>query len=122
MFEFTTSQHTYDIKGVKVGGQPGQYPTVMIGSIFYHGDKIVENEEEGIFDKKKADERLNKEAELSAKFGNPRIVDVVASFPSAAAKYVKYIADATDSPFLIDGTTESVRIARSENCKRNWGH
>jgi tetrahydromethanopterin S-methyltransferase subunit H len=111
LFEFATSQHSYEIKGVKVGGQPGQYPTVMIGSIFYRGDKIVENEEEGIFDKKKADEQLNNEAMLSAKFGNPRIVDVVASFPAAAVKYVEYIAEAIDSPFLIDGTTESVRIA-----------
>jgi tetrahydromethanopterin S-methyltransferase subunit H len=111
LFKFSSSQHTYDIEDIKIGGQPGQYPTVMMGSIFYRGDKIVEDEEKGIFDKKMADERLSVEAEFSAKFGNPRIVDVVASFPDAAARYVEYIADAVDSPFLIDGATEQVRTA-----------
>ncbi|MEM5818410.1 MAG: tetrahydromethanopterin S-methyltransferase subunit H, partial [Desulfitobacterium hafniense] len=41
MFKFTAQQHVYDINGVKVGGQPGEYPTVLIGSIFYRGHKIV---------------------------------------------------------------------------------
>ncbi len=120
MFKFSSSQHTYDIEGVKIGGQPGQYPTVMMGSIFYHGDKIVENTEKGIFDKKKADKQLNVENEFSARFGNPRIVDVVASFPDAAVHYVEYIADAVDSPFLIDGATEQVRIAALK-CAREIG-
>lgn len=34
MFLFDKEQEVYDIGGVKFGGQPGDYPTVMIGSIF----------------------------------------------------------------------------------------
>ena len=89
----------------------------MIGSIFYRGDKIVQDEKEGVFDKERARELLDKEAELSAKLGNPRIIDVVGSFPAVAIKYVDYIADAVDSPFLLDGTTESVRIAALKHAK-----
>jgi tetrahydromethanopterin S-methyltransferase subunit H len=111
MFKFSTTQQVYDVKGVKIGGQPGQYPTVMIGSIFYHGDKIVEDQREGVFNKSEAEKLLNAEAELSDSFGNPRIIDVVGSFPNALVKYIDFIVDAVDSPFLIDGTTEAVRIA-----------
>jgi tetrahydromethanopterin S-methyltransferase subunit H len=111
LFKFSAQQQVYDIKGVKIGGQPGQYPTVMIGSIFYHGDKIVEDQKEGVFNKSEAEKLLNAEAELSDRFGNPRIIDVVGSFPNALVKYIDFIVETVDSPFLIDGTTEAVRIA-----------
>lgn len=117
MFKFSSTQHVYEIKGVKVGGQPGQYPTVMIGSIFYHGHKIVEDEKTGAFDKKAAEELLNAEAGLSDRLGNPRMVDVVGSFPEAIVNYIDYVVDAVDSPFLIDGTTASVRITGLKHAK-----
>lgn len=110
MFKFDKEQAIFDIAGLKIGGQPGQLPTVMVGSIFYHGDKIVRDEKEGIFDKEKAEELLNKEEEVSARTGNPRIIDVVGAWPKALIKYIDFIADKTDSPFLIDGTTAQVRI------------
>lgn len=117
MFKFSSIQHVYDIGGVKVGGQPGQYPTVMVGSIFYHGHKIVKDERKGIFDEKAAERLLNAEAELSDRLGNPRMVDVVGSFPEAIVRYIDYIVDAIDSPFLIDGTTAHVRIAGLKHAK-----
>lgn len=43
---------------MKIGGQPGQLPTVMIGSIFYHKHRIVKDEKTGEFDKAKAEELL----------------------------------------------------------------
>mgnify|MGYP000436244217 CR=1 FL=1 len=39
MFRFRKEQMVFDIAGVKVGGDVGENPTVMIGSIFYKGDK-----------------------------------------------------------------------------------
>ena len=35
MFKFSKEQLVYEIAGVKVGGEVGENPTVMIGSIFY---------------------------------------------------------------------------------------
>lgn len=111
MSKFAKEQQVFDISGVKIGGQPGQLPTVMIGSMFYRGDKLVTNEREGIFDKEKAISILKAEEEISQKTGNPRIVDPVAAFSEAIVKYIDFIADTTDSPFLIDGITPDVRIA-----------
>ena len=55
MFKFVNEQKIFEIGGVKIGGDPGKLPTVMIGSIFYHGDKLVKDEKEGIFEKNKAE-------------------------------------------------------------------
>jgi tetrahydromethanopterin S-methyltransferase subunit H len=41
MSKFEKEQKVFDSSGVKVGGQPSEYPTVLIGSIFYDGHKIV---------------------------------------------------------------------------------
>ena len=48
-------QKVYDIAGVKVGGNVGENPTVMIRSIFYKGDKTVHDEKTGPFNRERAD-------------------------------------------------------------------
>lgn len=111
MFKFSTPQKIFDIAGVKVGGQPGELPTVMIGSIFYHKHKIVLNEKTGEFDKQKAEELLMKEKEISDRTGNPRIVDVCCGWPQAFEKFIDFAANVIDGPFSIDGSTAEVRIA-----------
>jgi len=115
MFKFEKEQKIFEIGGVKIGGQPGQLPTVMVGSIFYHGDKLVKNEEQGIFNREKAEDLLKKEEEIAERTGNPRIIDVVGSTPKVIEKYIDFIADATESPFLIDGASADVRIAGAKH-------
>jgi len=39
MQKFKTPQKIYEIGKVKVGGQPGELPTFLIGSIFWLGQK-----------------------------------------------------------------------------------
>lgn len=114
MFTFKTEQKIYDIDGLKIGGQPGQLPTVMVGSIFYHKDKIVADAKTGDFDRNKAEEILKTEQEISTRTGNPRIVDVCASWAQAFPKQLDFVANKTNGPFTIDGTTAEVRIAGAE--------
>ena len=111
LFKFEREQKVFDLGGVKVGGQPGQYPTAMIGSIFYHGDKTVFDEKKGTFNRKKAETLIKQAEEVSEKTGNPNIIDVVGAWPEALVKYIDFVADATDSPFLVDGATSDVRVA-----------
>lgn len=117
MFKFEKEQKIFDIADVKVGGQPGQLPTVMIGSIFYYKDKIVKDEHTGTFDKEKAEELLKAEEEISAKTGNPRIVDVCAAWSQAFEKFIEFVASIIDGPFTIDGTTAEVRMAGAKYVK-----
>ncbi len=115
LFKFTNEQKIFEICGFKIGGNPGQLPTAMIGSIFYHGDKLVKDEKEGIFEKEEAEKYLRQKEEISEKTGNPGIIDIVGAWPKAIVKYIDFIADSTTLPFLVDGTTSEVRIAGAKH-------
>lgn len=115
MFKYTSEQHVYDINGVKVGGQPGQYPTVLIGSIFYRGHKIVQDGMKGIFDEGAAKALLDQEAELSAETGNPCIIDVLGESVEALTRYVEFVMKNSKAPFLLDSISPEVRMGALKN-------
>ncbi|MGD0996152.1 MAG: tetrahydromethanopterin S-methyltransferase subunit H [Candidatus Bathyarchaeia archaeon] len=110
MFKFEKEQKVFNIAGVNIGGQPGEYPTALIGSIFYSGHKIVSDHVKGDFDKKQAEALINKVEELSEKTGNPYILDVVGETSEALIKYIDFVADITKCPFLVDGVTSQIRM------------
>lgn len=109
MFRFNADQHVYDINGLKIGGQPGEYPSVLIGSMFYRGHKIVSDSVKGIFDEGAAKALLDQEAELSAETGNPRIVDVIGDTVEALVRYSEFVLKNTDTPILLDSVSAQVR-------------
>ena len=110
MFRFEREQEVYDIGGVKIGGQPGEYPTVLIGTIFYEGQKIVKDKNKGIFDRNAAEELIKKQEELSDKTGNPHMLDIVVTSTNAISKYLSFGAKVTDAPLLLDAWPSKVRI------------
>ncbi|MBC3798519.1 [methyl-Co(III) glycine betaine-specific corrinoid protein]--tetrahydrofolate methyltransferase MtgA [Acetobacterium tundrae] len=110
MYRFTADQFVYDIDGVKIGGQPGEYPTVLIGSIFYRGHKIMKDPEKGIFDEAEAKKLLDQEAELSEETGNPRIVDVLGDTEMALIKHVEFVLKNSNTPILFDSPSPEVRM------------
>lgn len=111
MLTFETEQKILQIGNVKIGGQPGELPTVLIGSIFYDRHKIVSDPMEGVFDRNKAEELIKKQEEMSDKTGNPHMLDVVGSSTTAIVKYIEFVAGVTDAPFFIDSTTTDVKMA-----------
>ncbi|WKY45244.1 tetrahydromethanopterin S-methyltransferase subunit H [Eubacteriaceae bacterium ES2] len=115
MFRFKAEQNVYDVYGVKIGGQPGEYPTVLIGSIFYRGHKIMEDSEKGIFDEAAAKALLDQEAEMCEETGNPRIVDVLGDTEVALTKHVEFVLKNTKSPILFDSPSPEVRMAALKN-------
>ncbi|KLU62704.1 tetrahydromethanopterin S-methyltransferase subunit H [Peptococcaceae bacterium CEB3] len=110
MFKFAAQQHVYDINGVKIGGQPGEYPTVLIGSIFYRGHNIVKDDMKGYFDENAAKALLEQEAELSAETGNPFILDVLGESVEALTRYTEFILKNSNAPILLDSISPAVRI------------
>lgn len=111
MFKFNKNQEVFDIAGVKVGGQPGENPTLLVGSIFYHGHKIVKDEKTGEFDKERAMDLIKLQEDFSEKTKNPTMLDIVASTGMAIKKYIGFISDITDAPFFIDSPSADVKIA-----------
>ena len=114
MFRFDKEQEVFDFAGVKMGGQPGEYPTVLAGTIFYGGHKIIDDELTGDFDKAKAETLINDMAEISDVTGNPYIVQVFGQTEEAITKYIEYVGDICDAPFLIDSTSGDARVAGAQ--------
>lgn len=71
MFKFDKEQTVFDFAGVKMGGQPGEYPTVLAGTIFYGGHNIINDELTGDFDPARAETLLNDMITISETTGNP---------------------------------------------------
>ena len=118
MFKFKKDQIVYDIAGVKVGGNVGENPTVMIGSIFYKGDKNVQDDKTGTFDRKNEEELVAKLEEISDKTGLPAMLDVVCSSQENAEKYLEFAADVTRMPILIDSVSEDAALGGMDCAKK----
>jgi tetrahydromethanopterin S-methyltransferase subunit H len=110
MFKFEREQRVYRIGDVEVGGQPGERPTVLIGSIFFARHQIVQDPQLGTFDEQRADALLNSEAEASGFTGNPRFIDPVGDTSAALIRYIEFLAGRTTAPILVDSPLQRVRI------------
>jgi len=118
MFKFGMEQKVSNIGGIEIGGQPGERPTVLSGSIFFAGHKIVQDAEKGIFDRDKAKAVLEQEAAISAETGVPCMVDVVGGTDVALTKYIEFVAENSRAPILVDSPLQKARI---ETIKRFAG-
>jgi len=111
MIRFSSTQKIFEIGKIKIGGQPGELPKVLIGTIFYSGQRLWEDEKLGKFDKNKAQTLISKQDELADETGLPGLLDVVVSSVSAVSKILDFVAKTTDQPFLFDAFYPEVKIA-----------
>jgi tetrahydromethanopterin S-methyltransferase subunit H len=102
MFRYSLEQKVFEIKGIKVGSQPGENPPILIGSIFYHKHKIVEDEKKGVFRKEEAEKLIKNVEELSDRTKIPFMLDVVGASPEAIVKYIEFVSSITKAPILVD--------------------
>ena len=110
LFRFMRDQKVFDIAGIKVGGQPGEYPTCLMPSIFYDKHKIVWNPIKGKFDKQQAESLLNKLEELSDKTGIPFFIDVMGTTAEALIRFADFVSNLTQNPFLVDSSSRHARV------------
>jgi tetrahydromethanopterin S-methyltransferase subunit H len=110
VFTFKAEQKIANIAGIEVGGQPGERPTLLIGSIFFSGHRIISDPLKGIFDKGRARALLELEAEASARTGNPRCIDVIGDTGPALVNYIEFVATHCNAPILIDSFSQKSRL------------
>ena len=98
-----------NVGGVKFGGQCGQLPSVLCGTIFYHGHKIVEDEEKGLFDRTAAERLISRQAELSEETGCPSVLHLYARSAPAFERYLEFAEGVWSGPFIIDSADAATR-------------
>lgn len=113
MFIFSTDQKTFQIGDLKIGGQSGENPPLLIASMFHNKDRILEDRK-GKFDRNRAKELIKKQEELSASTGIPSMVAMVANSPEEAEIYIDFYLGTTDMPFGIDMWVAEKRAKATE--------
>ena len=106
MFSFTKEQDVLDISGIKIGGQPGLYPTVLFGGLFFKGEPDFES----------GKKHIQNMLDLSEKIGIPAIPD----FFIRKEEFIDYIVGFIENllpnnyPFSIDIIEPSLKVITLE--------
>jgi len=111
MFSFTKKQKIINIEGIKFGGQPGEYPTVLFVGIFSKGIKdIVKTKNE-----------LDNILKQSKIIGNPIIPDFFIKNEENIEEIIKFIKNylPNDYPFSIDIVDPLIKIKTLELLKKH---
>jgi len=114
MYKFSSQQKVHEVGKVKVGGQPGELPTFLIGSIFWLGQKMVQDANKGIFDAAEAENIINKMQTLSDITGVPFAFDIVGTTEEAFAKYIDFVSKHSEAPLMLDAMSPKTRMAAAD--------
>jgi len=106
MFSFTTEQQTMHISDITIGGQPGQYPTVLFGGLFFSGQPNFP----------KAKQQLTTMLSLSKKTGIPTIPDFFIRKEEVIEQILDFIQTTLPQthPFSVDIIEPSIKIKTLE--------
>ncbi|MGZ4915113.1 MAG: tetrahydromethanopterin S-methyltransferase subunit H [Halobacteriota archaeon] len=111
MFKYDKKQTVFEIGGFKVGGQPGEYPTVLGSSMFYDKHKVVQDAAKGVFDKEAAEAQWNTQVMLSDMTCCGYWNQVIAETEEAMQKYIDWHLEvAPGIAFLVDSSVPAVRM------------
>lgn len=116
MFQFQKEQIVCDVGGVKFGGQPGDYPTVVCSSIFQKGDKVFSGKRKEGFDEKLAADLLKTQDRLTEETGVPGMADIVANTGKEFKTFIDFVTDNSDMPFCIDAWTLKPKLEAAAYC------
>ncbi len=106
---FKSRQRTVEVSGTIFGGFPGVNPVVLIGSLFYHGDKLLVNEDEGVFLREDARKVVGDALDVANRYGVGFGLDVIIATPRAAENILPFIAE-FDLPLFLDSPDPGARI------------
>ncbi len=97
----------------------GEYPTAVLGTLFFSSQKLLVDCEQGIFDKNAALGQIRSCADAAGKVGVSLFLDIVAETPMAMKNYLEFVIRNTSLPFLIDASSDEVRLAGIETVQKH---
>ncbi|MFW9946294.1 MAG: hypothetical protein ACFFDX_05640, partial [Candidatus Odinarchaeota archaeon] len=117
MLIYEQEQKIVEIGNVKIGGQPGENSTVMIGTVFYARHPALLDEKTGKIDKDLVEKELNEFSEIIEDTGMQGIIDVVGAYSKVLIKECEFVSEIVEYPFLVDGLNDDSRIPAMEGLK-----
>jgi len=111
LFRFGKEQKVCNIGNIKIGGQPGENPPLLIASLFQRGDKLLIDRKGPQFDRDKAKEYIVRQDELTSQTGIPGLIAMVANSVDEMKAYIDFFIDITDRPFAVDVWASKTRLA-----------
>ncbi|MFX1575107.1 MAG: hypothetical protein ACFFB0_20410 [Promethearchaeota archaeon] len=103
----------YSYGNIKLGRGSFELPPVLIGTIFYQNETILDRKKSEIFNIQKAKKRIDIHISLSEKYNIPNLIEISAITPRAMVKYLEFYLDHYKPPFVLGGNFES-RVAGIE--------
>ena len=112
MFPLNKEQQVVEVAGIRAGGWPGEYPTVLFGQLFFTGDLYVEDPVKGIYDGKQAEEDVRNFLGLCDRTGVQGVLTVLGESSQALIRYIEWVADLDfyTGPIGIDAPNETIRL------------
>ncbi|MFX1325173.1 MAG: hypothetical protein ACFE8N_09455 [Promethearchaeota archaeon] len=108
-----TNLEYYLYGDLKLGRGSFDLPPILIGTMFYQNQTIIDRKNAEFFDSSKAKKRIDNHLELSKKYNIPSLVEISATTPGSMIKYLEFYLDNYEPPFVLGGNFES-RIAGIE--------
>ncbi len=117
MEHFSKEPNVYEIGGAKLGGQPGDYPTVCCFSIFQESDKLFDkgSRRKG-FNEQRAEALLKTADKMCKETGVTVMADIVASPGEKFNKYVDFVTSVSDMPFCVDAIMMQAKLQGAAYC------
>jgi tetrahydromethanopterin S-methyltransferase subunit H len=119
MFVFKKAQTSFKIDNITFGGNPGVFPTILIGGLFFKGQDVVENTRKGTFDKNLALEWINTALSMSYETGHPLVLQVYGRTEEAIENHISWVSDNFEGPFIFESINPKARIRGLAYCRES---
>ena len=108
----------YSYGDIKLGRGNFDLPPLLIGTMFYQNQTLVDRQNPESFDVQRAKKRIESQIALSKKYKIPNLVEISSATPPAMIKYLEFYLDNFEPPFVLGGNFES-RVAGIEYLEEN---
>lgn len=116
MLRIEKEQQVCAVGGIKFGGQPGEYPTVVCSSIFQKGDKVFDSKRKAGFNETRAEQLLKTQERVAQQTGVSGMADIVANSGKEFKTYIDFVTQASDMPFCIDAWVMKPKLEGAAYC------
>lgn len=103
----------YEYGNIKLGRGNFKLPPVLIGTMFYQGQTLIDRKDNEKFNVEKAKKRIDTHKELAKKYKIPELIEISADTPKAMIKYLDFYLEYYEPPFVLGGTFDA-RVAGIE--------